>query len=84
MGLELGFEGGPWNSALADDGQQGADRYYRVVRNRDGHGRSAFANLHDDVAAAPAYLCEPIAFEDPADLSPRQDAQSTHARLRSG
>jgi hypothetical protein len=54
------FELRPRYAALADDGQQRADRQLSVVRNGNGDAASVRAALHDDVTSAPAHLDESV------------------------
>ena len=57
------------DAALTDDREQGPDGDLRVIGDRHGDRGLPGPKLHDHVAAALAYLCEPVLLENPADLA---------------
>ena len=77
------FELRPRYPALADDGQQRADRELAVVGDWHRDAAGIGAALHDDVTSALAHFDEPVLLKDSTDPASRQDAKPTHASLRS-
>ena len=56
----LRFKFAPCNTALTDDGLEGAQSNFVVIRDRDGHGSDSGPSLHDDMTAAVPYFCKPM------------------------
>lgn len=67
-----------------DDGEEGPDVEFPVIRDGDGGRAGLGAALHGDVAPAAADLGEALRLEDPAGLPSREDAEPTQRSLRTG
>ena len=56
----LRFKFAACNAALTDDGLEGAQSNFVVIRDRDGHGSGSSPALHDNMTAATPYFCKPM------------------------
>ena len=71
------------DAALPDDGKEGADGEFRVIRNRDCDRPCVGSTLHHHMTPAPPDFAEAVFFKDPAGISTGKNSQFTHAPLRS-
>lgn len=53
-----------------------------MIRYWNRNGRIARPELHDDMAAAPAFRDEPVVFEKRANLPAREDSEITQPLVR--
>jgi hypothetical protein len=56
----LRFKFAPCNTALTDDGLEGAQSNFVMIGGRDGHGSINGSALHDDMAALTPSFCRPM------------------------
>ncbi len=59
----------PRYAALADDGEQGADFQFGVIRNGYSHGSRVSAALHHDMASTTAYFGKSMFLKNSAGFS---------------
>ncbi len=65
-----------------DDGCQGSDLQFPVIRDRNRYGGTLFAELHNYVTAFLADLSEPVFLQNSAYFLTGKNAEFTHVLLQ--
>jgi hypothetical protein len=84
IGRKSGLESAARDAALSDDGLQGADSDFGMIRNRDRYGSTIDTPLHDHMTASLPNELKAVLFKDAAQVPAGKDTELTHAPLQSG